>query len=443
MNPPNLSPDDPRLTAYALGELEGADLAEVEAAVRANPTLQATIAEVRALAGELTDVLAKEPDGPAVEPRVDPYRRKIVRFPYYVVAGLAAACFAVMVVMHEDRPVEPELRTFELNFPSEVASAPAAPAGAVAEAAAFAAAAAADRSMAMRTAAPAAERLLKGFDSVPRRSGRADPGFIPASEAPRSGFVPAYNPRGYAQIFRTLESGGRPLLADVKIEDLLNHFSYDYAAPTEAEPVAAALEVASAPWNPAHRLVRIGLRARGEANTDGPASSDIVVRNTRVQVEFNPARVASYRLLGYESNSPVPPDTGGADLALGQTVTALYEIVPAASVADASSAGDLLTLTVAYQLPDDLVERQLDVALADDGADFMASSADFKFAAAVAGFGLILQDSPYKGSATYDEVVGWAEASLAEASNRAQPGVMDVERPAFTRLVRLVRGNNG
>ncbi len=444
MNAPSLSADDPRLTAYALGELQGAELVEIEAAVRADPALQAAVAEIRAMAGELTEVLAKEPTEMAVEPKADPYRRKVVRFPYYIISGLAAACFAVMVVLHKDPPVEPERRTFELNLASEAARAPApaAVADAAAEASTFAAVAAAGQAMAMREAAPVSAQLKRAVAAMPRRFGRSEAGFVSAAEAPQSGFVPEYDRQGYAQIFRTLERGGRPQRAEVRIEDLLNHFPYNYAAPTDAAPVAASLEVAGAPWNPAHRLVRIGLRVRGEANLQGPVPSDVVVRNTRVQVEFNPARVGSYRLLGYENSTPALAGMGAADLTAGQTVTALYEIVPVTPSAEDTATGDLLTLSVGYHLPDETTEHRLDVALADQGADFMAASADFKFAAAVAGFGLILQDSPYKGTATYDEVVGWAEASLAEASNRAQQGVVDVERPQFTRLVRLARGGN-
>ena len=277
----------------------------------------------------------------------------------------------------------------------------------------------------------------------PRRIGRPDPGFVSAAEAPQAGFVPGFDREGYARIARTIETGGRPPAGEVRIEDLLNHFPYDYAEPSNDVPVAADLEVASAPWNPAHRLVRIGLRARGEPATGGSVPADVVARNTRVQVEFNPARVASYRLLGYESRLPVPDGTEAADLTAGQTVTALYEIVPVTALSGAEVSGNLLTLTVGYRLPQETADRRLDLALVDQAADFASASADFRFAAAVAGFGLVLQDSPYKGSATYDDVVGWAEASLAEASDRTQ-GVVAVDRPEFARLVRLARsGNNG
>ncbi len=77
----------------------------------------------------------------------------------------------------------------------------------------------------------------------------------------------------------------------------------------------------------------------------------------------------------------------------------------------------------------------------DGEGGFAAASADFKFAAAVAGFGLLLQDSPFKGSTSYDDVVVWAEAGLAEATVRA-PDPVNSDRPDFIRLIRLVRGGS-
>ena len=60
MNKSRIPPDDPRLTAYALGELEGGELAEVEAALRADPAAQSAVAEIRIAAGLLTDALVGE-----------------------------------------------------------------------------------------------------------------------------------------------------------------------------------------------------------------------------------------------------------------------------------------------------------------------------------------------------------------------------------------------
>src|SRR5262245_13359668 len=140
MNETRLLPDDPRLTAYALGELTGDERAEVEAALRQNPALRVTVDEIRATAAQLEAALAAEAaetDAPATPARVNGHtflraqseasmpasatsdfetktyvgghyagarRGKLLRFPqiYYVVAGVAAACFAVLVAVHRE-----------------------------------------------------------------------------------------------------------------------------------------------------------------------------------------------------------------------------------------------------------------------------------------------------------------------------------------------------
>lgn len=179
---------------------------------------------------------------------------------------------------------------------------------------------------------------------------------------------------------------------------------------------------------------------------DGPRAT--IAKDVQIHVEFNPAQVASYRLLGYENRGWQQAEAkigqaGGGQIAAGHTVTALYEIIPAregakaarknpdiedrrynfyAGVTDSTSllnrseAGgrDLLTVNVHYKKPDGLLSRRLDFPLTDAGAKFENASPDFKFAAAVAGFGMVLRESPHKGTTTLAQVVDWAEAGLAE-----------------------------
>src|SRR4051812_3766508 len=123
------SPDDPKLTAYALGELNGAERAEVESILKNDPAAQAAVDEIRALATRLESALAAEALAEPVaeakastnevsrlateakDPTVsrtgaraadDPYRKKVIRFPYVWVGALAAACFAVVVALRDD-----------------------------------------------------------------------------------------------------------------------------------------------------------------------------------------------------------------------------------------------------------------------------------------------------------------------------------------------------
>jgi Ca-activated chloride channel family protein len=171
-----------------------------------------------------------------------------------------------------------------------------------------------------------------------------------------------------------------------------------------------------------------------------------VAKDVKVQVEFNPAQVQAYRLVGYDDRVLKKEDfnndaiTAG-DVGVGHTVTALYEIVPAGVEPPATpgvdalkyqktEAGDqksearsqmpdaggqraeLLTVKVCYTPIEGGPGRRLEFPLTDRGAAFAEASMDFKFAAAVAGFGMILRDSPHKGSATLAAVQQWAGQGL-------------------------------
>src|SRR4051812_11269202 len=93
-------PDDPRLTAYAFGELEGEELAAMKAAVAADPRLAARVAELRAFGDELGEVLAEETAPATFVPAVSEQRARVSRFPAWAWAatGLAAAAGVAVLV---------------------------------------------------------------------------------------------------------------------------------------------------------------------------------------------------------------------------------------------------------------------------------------------------------------------------------------------------------
>jgi Ca-activated chloride channel homolog len=147
-----------------------------------------------------------------------------------------------------------------------------------------------------------------------------------------------------------------------------------------------------------------------------------VARDVKLQVEFNPREVASYRLIGYENRLLAREDfeddaVDAGDVGAGHTVTALYEIVPAGSrhpqarsvpplryqdepgLRGASRSGELLWLDVRYQLPDESHSRLLSLPVEARTRSLDAMSDDFHFAAAVAAFGMVLRGSE-RGSAT-------------------------------------------
>jgi Ca-activated chloride channel family protein len=158
-----------------------------------------------------------------------------------------------------------------------------------------------------------------------------------------------------------------------------------------------------------------------------------VAKDVKIQVEFNPVLVAAYRLLGYENRRLAHQDFNddakdAGEMGAGQTVTALYELVPVGvdidlpSVAplkyqsrqpgQASRSEELLTVKVRYKEPQEDRSRVLEFPLIDRPQVFDQASEDFRFAAAVAAFGMLLRESPHRGSASFDSVLEIAQSSL-------------------------------
>jgi Ca-activated chloride channel homolog len=429
--------------------------------------------------------------------------------------------------------------------------------------------------------------------------------FLDAARSPLSTFAIDVDTASYANVRRYLESGSLPPKDAVRIEEMINYFDYDYPDPPPDRPFSVSVEVASAPWKPEHRLVRIGLKGRpmdrdrrpplnlvflldvsgsmrpynklpllkeamrllvdnlrendhvaivvyagasglvlpptsggdkpeildaldrlqagGSTNggeglalaydtaaaefvrgginrvvlaTDGDFNVGVtnqgdltrlieeraktgvflsvlgfgmgnlkdstlekladrgngnyayidslaearkvlvqemgatlvtIAKDVKIQVELNPAEVGSYRLIGYENRMLRAEDFNddrkdAGEIGAGHTVTALYEIVPPGTgdegrqvdplkyqrppvAAEASRSGELMTLKLRYKDPDGDTSRLIEVPVRDEGKGYAEASRDYKFAAAVASFGMILRDSPYKGNATPDAVI--------------------------------------
>ena len=487
-----------------------------------------------------------------------------------------------------------------------------------------------------RQATPATPAIqAKTSAPRPRAQTTREIPFQSAATTPRSTFSLKPGNTSYPQIRKALQEGQLPSPDAVRLEELLNYFSYDYPAPSGSDPVSAQVEVADSPWSPDHRLVKIGLQARPaptagrpRANMvvlvglspgssarlswaqrslqaliealDGPDSLALLIdgpqgriilpptaaadraslirgvgalraegaprgleglrrayaladqrhipgginrvvwivdgefsaeagtrealellireqtewgvllsvvglgvegplepssspwmpppvgstyasaatpaealallrrelqptpttvaENVTVDVRFNPARVDQWRLLSQESRESATapkasPTHSGVQIDAGQSITALYEIVPTRSndstrpgsgselAAPAGSSSDLLNLEVGYRSPangrvQDSAEsrpaRSLQMGVADVSRSSDAATADYKFAAAVVGYGLMLRDSPFKGDLTWEKVQTLAE----EGQGPDREGY----RAEFLQLVRNARG---
>jgi Ca-activated chloride channel family protein len=154
-----------------------------------------------------------------------------------------------------------------------------------------------------------------------------------------------------------------------------------------------------------------------------------IAKDVKIQVEFNPARVKAYRLIGYENRVLNKEDFNddrkdAGEIGSGHTVTALYEIVPAGSdetfpgvdpleyqQIKPTGASGMMTVKVRYKDPADTVSKL--IVNKFNGFDISRSQAsdNLKFAAAVAQFGLLLRESEFKGDASYEDVLVLAKGS--------------------------------
>jgi Ca-activated chloride channel family protein len=174
-----------------------------------------------------------------------------------------------------------------------------------------------------------------------------------------------------------------------------------------------------------------------------------IAKDVKIQVEFNPERVAAYRLIGYEKrileDADFNDDTKDAgELGAGHSVTALYEIVPAGiasevhpgsvdplkyqrSTRTAVGSRDWLTVKLRYKAPTGTKSKLLERVVQSETA---SPSTNFVFASAVAGTGMLLRGSEHKGDLTFDRVL-----DLARKSKGADP---EGYRAEFIRLVELM-----
>ncbi len=433
--------------------------------------------------------------------------------------------------------------------------------------------------------------------------------FLTVQENPLSTFSIDVDTASYANVRRFLMGGNLPPKGAVRIEEMVNYFTYDYPQPQGADPFSSTLEVATCPWEPKHRLVRIGLKGRelrkdqrppsnlvflidvsgsmqpqnklplvkdallqmiaelgpkdtvgitvyagssgivleptsdrdairaalarlesggstngasgiqlaydlaqrsfikegnnrvvlatdGDFNVGVTSRSELVeliekrakagvfltvlgfgfgnlkdstleqladkgngnyayidtiregrkvlveqmagtlftiAKDVKIQVEFNPAQVSAYRLIGYENRLMKKEDFNddkkdAGEIGAGHTVTALYQVVPTGvaiqtpgvdplkyqssteaprlqtgtpAAAPVGGSKEMLTLKLRAKQPDGDTSTLREFPLTDAGLTWERSSRDFRFAAAVASFGMLLRDSPHKGSTSW------------------------------------------
>jgi Ca-activated chloride channel family protein len=674
--------DDPKLTAYALDELDEPERSTIAREIAESPEAQRVVDETRELAralkNEFAAELEKETSVPInlVDIRDDPWFWSIAR-PLAIAAVLAScatiaglAVFSLKkrslerIVVTNSTDVAGEAGAAvdgeiaqEAATPPTVAMAPAAPAGQPEfrrESAAFA-----GRSRGLAKSMPAKSAQLSRnsapfelairadkMDGIRAPSGPFNTAtydqivenpFLDAKSNPLSTFSIDVDTASYSNVRRFINEGSLPPKEAVRVEEMINYFTYNYAQPMDEKPFAVHVDLASCPWEASHRLVRIGLKGkeiatdkRGTSNlvflldvsgsmqpaerlplvkqamrllvdkltdndrvaivlyagssgvalpstngahkeqiletlenlqaggstngaegielaykiaadnfikggvnrvilaTDGDFNVGVtnqgdltrlieekakggvflsvlgvgndnlkdstmvkladkgngnyayldsldearkvlvqqmngtlvtIAKDVKIQVEFNPARVASYRLIGYEKRMLRKEDFNNdkidaGEIGAGHTVTALYEVVPAGATANpassvppvdrlkyshneksaaersTSSTGELLTVKLRYKKPDGDKSELIEQAVTDANHEFASTSPDFKFAAAVAEFGMILRESEHKGNGTLGAVLDWAQEGKGTDPNGYRAGFIGLVRKA-------------
>ena len=139
-----------------------------------------------------------------------------------------------------------------------------------------------------------------------------------------------------------------------------------------------------------------------------------VAKDVKVQVEFNPNTVEKYRLIGYVNrllkNEDFDNDTIDAgEIGAGQTITALYEIIPI-NIVD-TRALSAFSVDFRYKEPDENTSKKLHLDVLNNNTPFENASDNMIFAAAAASYGMILFDSKYKGKTSMDKVSSWVKKS--------------------------------
>ena len=158
-----------------------------------------------------------------------------------------------------------------------------------------------------------------------------------------------------------------------------------------------------------------------------------IAKDVKIQVEFNPAVVQSYRLVGYENrklnNEDFNNDKKDAgELGSGHTVTAIYEIIPVGvddttnssvdplkyqqhTVNNLRNTGEVMTVKLRYKKPDEEVSKLIQQVVKNTIEKPDQLSENLRFSSAVASFGMLLRDSEFKGNATYDMVIRMAKSA--------------------------------
>jgi Domain of unknown function (DUF3520)/von Willebrand factor len=410
--------DDPKLTAYALNEVDAAERATIARAIVESREAQHFVAETQKLSRALRLQYGFELENEVLG------REKFIAIyndPFWSKAGplAIAAALAVLAVVAAVALGTNKLRT--------VAGLTGSPADDV-----VSAKPAANQSppVEVEEAAQPNQNSSHEADAGPYAYTGERP-FVSVLSRPRSSLPLLVSSVSYLDVRRSINTGVLPSKDAVRIEGMINYFSYEYPQPSGHQPFSINVDIVTCPWEPAHRLVRIGIRG---------SQATAVTEDSRIEIQFNPRRVASYRLIGYDRQLSGGQNVNEGKIGAGYTLTAFYEAVP---LRQSRTTANTVTQTVAEQPEEALLSANLqfrtranqamrfvESVVRDNGFTFNEAPQDLKFAAAVAEFGMILRDSEYKGNGTLQQVLEWAQEGKGADVNGYRTDFIELVRKA-------------
>lgn len=364
--------DDPRLTAFALGELEPAEADAIAEAVQADPELRRLVEEVQddaalfeaALHGEpaplllpaqretiLGAVTTADVDEPL--PSVVPRRRGWVA----ATVGMAAALSLWWATSESRQPAqqarEPQRYAQFLLTPTEQGQKKA-------------------------TGRPAQTDVQPGFRGVERYAPIESRGMTKTSAAPQTTFSVDVDTASYSNVRRFLQQGALPPADAVRVEELVNYFDYDLPPPDDGRPVAIHVDVTDAPWASGHLVARVALKGEVVQRAARPAAHLVFLLDVSGSMEGPERLPLVKRSLGMLLEQLEPHDTiaivtyaGGAGVHLRPTpVSEVWKIQEAIAALEAGgSTAGAGGIRVAYQVARETFEPDAinRVILATDG----------------------------------------------------------------------------
>jgi Ca-activated chloride channel family protein len=178
-----------------------------------------------------------------------------------------------------------------------------------------------------------------------------------------------------------------------------------------------------------------------------------IAKDVKFQIEFNPLKIESYRLIGYENRLLNDEDFNNdrkdaGEMGSGHNVTALYELVPTGSdevrpsidplkyqtnevVEERTASNEFLTIKIRYKKPDGVTSKLLEKPVKGGVKEIIYASENLRFAAAVTEFGMLLRNSEFKGNTTFEGAIKLANSARGEDE--------EGYRAEFIRMVKTVR----